>query len=67
MTLYLSHTNFFRKADQESCTRKSCLNPRGLFFLFVFEVWAGNSNWSFDAEFLKPLVLIDLFIMNMRM
>ena len=36
-------------------------------FLFVFEVKAGNSNKNFDAEFSKPLVQIDLFIMNMRM
>ena len=36
-------------------------------FSFVFEVWTGNLGKSFDAKFYKPFVLIDLFIMNMRM
>ena len=35
-------------------------------FLIVFEVWACNCNKNFNAKFLKPLVLIDLFKMNMK-
>ena len=36
-------------------------------FLLVFEVRVANSDYSSDAEFLKPLVLLDLFIMNIKM
>ena len=45
------------------------LTPRGRrsLFWFVYEVTAINFGYSFDAEFLKPLVLIDLFVVNMRM
>ena len=35
--------------------------------MFIFEVSAGNFGLSFKAKFLKPLVLIDLFIINMKM
>ena len=45
------------------------INPTGkwLVFFVCFQVRAGNSGQSFDAEFSKPLVLIDLFIMDVRM
>ena len=36
-------------------------------FLFVSEVWARNCDKNSDVEFLKLLVLIDLFITNMKM
>ena len=39
------------------------LIPKGL--KPIFEVWACHCGWSFDAEVLKLLVLIDLFIMYM--
>ena len=34
--------------------------------MFILEVWIGNFGQSFDAGFLKPHVLLDLFIMNMK-
>ena len=44
-------------------------NPQRMevFILFVFEVTAINFGYSFDVKFLKPLVLIDLIVINMRM
>ena len=41
------------------------LTPKLLWLVFCSFLKFG---WpSFDAKFLKPLVLIDLFIMNMKM
>ena len=34
-------------------------------FLRLLVLWSSNCNWSFDAKFLKFLMLIDLFITNM--
>ena len=47
--------------------KNTFLTPELLWcvFLIVFEVRTTNSGYSFDVEFLKLLVLIDLFIMNM--
>ena len=39
------------------------LGPLGLLTSFAF--WLSDCDYSFDAEFLKLLVAIDLFIMNM--
>ena len=36
-------------------------------FLFGLEVCIGNDGYNFDFGFLKHLLLIDLFIMNMNM
>ena len=57
----LTLLRWFRESKQ--------FNPKSIeaCFLFTFEVWADNSGKSFDAEFFKPLVLIHIFIMNMRM
>ena len=35
--------------------------------MILSALWSSNRDYSFDAEFLKLLVLIDLFIMNVVM
>ena len=36
-------------------------------FMILSALWSSNHDYNFDDEFLKLLVLIDLFIMNIEM
>ena len=45
------------------------VNPesRSPVFMILYAIWSSNCDKSFDAEVLKLIVLIDLFIRNMEM
>ena len=38
-----------------------------IVFLILFVLWSSNCDWNFDTKILKLLMLIDLFITNIKM
>ena len=58
-----THTDRFH-TDGEEEEARTVLWPVHLFY---YEVWAPNSDYSFDPNCKKPLVQIELVIMTMRM